>query len=573
MTCPIKVFKKKIEEFFFSKCFTCKYAHERIHDMSTDLFEKWLDDNGLARKQHQVDGVEFCVENETLHGRGGLIADEMGLGKTYVMLGTMVQNPLPKTLIVLPLALLEQWDKIVKKYLNDLNTFVYHSSNTHDYKSALPMEHDTIHFQDLNPKKKGSKAHALYESYKKAHTFGEAKLMGMRICDFHNDKKHGYLHMETDTVITAVKKLDKAQVVITTYGKTMSSGVKLLYKYQWDRIIFDEAHHLRNMKTTRFTGSNKLSGKIRWLITGTPIQNRLADFYSLCQQMGMKKEYYTDLRNLNSIVKNYIIKRTKKNAGIQLPPINIVPVETTWDNSNEENLSEQIHSLLPFTNVRKDISNSVSHLSGNGYMLPCLIRARQVCIYPKLLKRVVEKHVENGALETDPDFMDAVECNSKIDLVVKTIVERKNNTRNKIVFCHYRNEIDIISDKLIHHGIRVCTFDGRTSHSQRGVVLGKPCDVLILQIQTGCEGLNLQQFKEIYFVSPHWNPAVEDQAIARCHRIGQDDCVDVFRFTMKNFGSTTANIENYINDVQLSKREIADDFSDKCEKATIAPSQ
>ena len=58
-------------------------------------------------------------------------------------------------------------------------------------------------------------------------------------------------------------------------------------------------------------------------------------------------------------------------------------------------------------------------------------------------------------------------------------------------------------------------------------------DVIILQIQTGCEGLNLQHFQEIYFVSPHWNPAVEAQAVARCHRIGQEAEVDVFRFTME----------------------------------------
>ena len=60
-------------------------------------------------------------------------------------------------------------------------------------------------------------------------------------------------------------------------------------------------------------------------------------------------------------------------------------------------------------------------------------------------------------------------------------------------------------------------------------------DVLILQIQTCCEGLNLQQFSEVYFVSPDWNPSIEDQAIARCHRFGQTEPVIVFRFTMASF--------------------------------------
>jgi hypothetical protein len=77
-------------------------------------------------------------------------------------------------------------------------------------------------------------------------------------------------------------------------------------------------------------------------------------------------------------------------------------------------------------------------------------------------------------------------------------------------------------------------LDGRTSESERRVILAPDAgvDVLILQIQTCCEGLNLQQFSEVYFVSPDWNPAVEDQAIARCHRFGQTEPVSVFRFVM-----------------------------------------
>jgi hypothetical protein len=77
-------------------------------------------------------------------------------------------------------------------------------------------------------------------------------------------------------------------------------------------------------------------------------------------------------------------------------------------------------------------------------------------------------------------------------------------------------------------------LDGRTNESERRVILAPDAaiNVLILQIQTCCEGLNLQQFSEVYFVSPDWNPAVEDQAIARCHRFGQTEPVSVFRFVM-----------------------------------------
>ena len=166
-------------------------------------------------------------------------------------------------------------------------------------------------------------------------------------------------------------------------------------------------------------------------------------------------------------------------------------------------------------------------------------------------------------MEDDPEFLEAIESSSKIDQVVKTISDRKDNGRGKLIFCHFRGEIDILESRLSKLGLDVKTFDGRTSHNQRNEILDNVCDVLILQIQTGCEGLNLQQFKEVYFVSPHWNPAIEDQAVARCHRIGQDAAVDVFRFTMKNFGSSTVNIEAHSTNLQETKREIVETFNDK----------
>ena len=111
---------------------------------------------------------------------------------------------------------------------------------------------------------------------------------------------------------------------------------------------------------------------------------------------------------------------------------------------------------------------------------------------------------------------------------------------------------------------KIATFDGRTSHGKRSEILTSKNDVLILQIQTGCEGLNLQEFfSEVYFVSPHWNPAVEDQAIARCHRIGQQVDVEVFKFEMDGFGLNcdtlldSATLDKYVNCVQNVKRDIA----------------
>jgi SNF2 family DNA or RNA helicase len=135
-------------------------------------------------------------------------------------------------------------------------------------------------------------------------------------------------------------------------------------------------------------------------------------------------------------------------------------------------------------------------------------------------------------------------------------LERKDNGKGKIVFCNFIDEIDTIAARLRDGGIeKVVLYDGRTTGFDKA-------DVIVLQIQTGCEGLNLQEFfSEVYFVSPHWNPAIEDQAIARCHRIGQKVDVDVFKFEMDGFGIEkdidSVTLDKYVNCVQTVKRDIA----------------
>ena len=118
-------------------------------------------------------------------------------------------------------------------------------------------------------------------------------------------------------------------------------------------------------------------------------------------------------------------------------------------------------------------------------------------------------------------------------------------------------EIDKMVTRLNRMGLRTEKFDGRTSQAYREEILTSgEIDALVLQIKTGCEGLNLQHFSEVYFVSPHWNPAVEDQAVARCHRIGQESEVDVFSFKMESFDgdNMTRTMDKYVRDIQFVKR-------------------
>ena len=474
------------------------------------LFDKYLDRGSLTHQKYQKDGVRWILTNELREDpvcgvRGGFIADEMGLGKTIMMIGTMLGNFVERTLIIVPPVLIDQWYVQI------------------------------------------------------ARTTGHKSLI------FHgNNKKH-----------ISKQDLESAKIVISTYGaitmtETMMKKKFLppLHKVSWSRIIFDEAHHLRNDDTTRYTGARLLRANIRWLVSGTPVQNRKEDFYNLCAMIRLPKSFYTKSENLILLARSFILKRTKKQVGIILPDVVQQKKVVEWKNQKEKELSEEIHSALEFSLVNPEKGKELSiSMQGSG-TLALLLRARQSCIYPRLITKKLEYWIKQGILKDYASYKDAFNCSSKLDYAIAKIIERKGNGCGKLIFCHFREEIDEIALRLKAGGLdSVVTFDGRTNDKKRADILSLGHEALILQIQTGCEGLNLQEhYSEIYFISPHWNPAVEDQAIARCHRIGQTKIVHVERFVMAEFDSnnigdaaefSTINVEKYVGTVQDIKRHIA----------------
>ena len=509
--------------------------------MIASKFRKFLEKGNLSFQPHQLDGVEWCLKREldatnteaTLAPiRGGILADEMGLGKTIMMLGTImlskssnkqvqakqvqakqVQEQEQPTLIVLPPALLMQWKRAISEITPELSCLVYHSG--HDKDIDLKIARD----------------------------------------------------------------LEQYDIVLTTYGHVVVRTISILSNVKWHRIIFDEAHHLRHRKSQRAQMSHptKLNSDIRWLITGTPIQNGMWDFYSLCEQLSIPSKIYKKKDNFEEIKGTYILKRTKKEVNINIPPKEERMIQVKWGDKEEQNISEQIHSLIPgITNTyHRDVYPEISKIT-DGCRLAALIRARQMCVYPELLSGLLTDNMivtYPTDIERVEKMLKATKETSKINAIVKHISE--TDMRKKLIFCHFKKEIDRIQEKIEEEcpELIVEVLDGRTTHDMRNDIIENPdIDILILQIQTGCEGLNLQHYSDIYFVSPHWNPSVEDQAVARAHRLGQTKSVNVYRFVMedpstreldtreldteKEASIPSINIETYCLNVQSKKREI-----------------
>ena len=519
--------------------------HEKEIGKAVSYFHDFLTAANLEKKEYQTEGIGFCLRNEisTHHhsskARGGIVADEMGLGKTIMMIGLIIANFKSRTLVVLPVALVKQWEQQILKNA-------------------------------------GHKALIYYGTEKR------------KITD---------------------EALAKAPVVITTYGHMIRRDISVstathpqphthtrtpknrLYGLAWDRVIFDEAHHLRSKNTQIFRSVATLKANIRWFVTGTPIQNSIHDFYSLCALLGLDASYYTEKHNLREIVASFVLKRTKKSVGLTLPPLTVHTITVEWENNSEMLLSQSLHSgiacLMPAPVADEGAAAPTTPPAlpdidrdavprwfpePSEAKIGRMIQAKQSCIYPRLACR--------RSVPQMPPIEDSTYC-SKISKVVETIVASKDNGKRKIVFCHFRGEIDYIQERIIAESpeLNVRFLDGRTKESERRIILAPDAnvDVLILQIQTCCEGLNLQQFSEVYFVSPDWNPSVEDQAIARCHRFGQKEPVVVYRFIMESFklyvdahAHADANVDNmrcidfdtieaYTANVQNKKRIFADE--------------
>jgi SNF2 family DNA or RNA helicase len=508
----------------------CAWSCKRLADLDSvtekglQAYKSWLPSVGLDEKEHQLQGVKWCLYHELVQEpnagvRGGIIADEMGLGKTILMIACIRHNFKARTLIVLPPALLTQWVAVFQRFLGH-TPFVYRGS--------------------------------------------EAKKI-------------------------TVDQLLKKPIVITTYGmitprtnkRTMDLTYSKLHQIQWSRVIYDEAHHARNSKTKVHLGACSLKADISWMVTGTPINNRLADLSALCKVIGLQVS--SNKKKIKKLMDIYLLRRTKDQVGIALPPVRTHDIEVNWDSPEERDMAADIHTALNFTDVNKEnVHEIIAWMS--KHPLAAMTRARQACIYPQLLHEAVIKMKSRGILPQEVE-LEEISTSSKMQSVTKQIVANKFSGKRKLIFSHFRGEIDELKKRIVATGMTVQTIDGRTktqnkkqrvtpivSESQfRSVckswnncpsdVFGvidsfMAPDVMIVQIQTACEGLNMQHFQEIYFTSPHWNPAVEDQAVARAHRIGQEKSVDVYRFVMEGFGRNSISFEQYCCKIQDFKREV-----------------
>ena len=347
-----------------------------------------------------------------------------------------------------------------------------------------------------------------------------AKFTGgtMRVEIAHNSDPNGLLI-----------ELMRTQVYITSYG-TVARNMRVFgdASITWGRIILDEAHMIRNSRNKTTVALMSLKAHNRWCISGTPIQNGAKDMVTLLEFIGFPRKIAK--KRMKEIVAQRMLLRTKKSTGIELPAIKREVVDIKMSPS-EFRVYDFVDEHIDFELVRQ-------------------LKKRQATI----LKRMVSEFYSGEFDDVEPEEWHEINIdNFRLD---KTL-EIAHKVGNGVIFADFRAEIDYIKKKLESRGKKVAVIHGGVPIVQRKEVLDNQAnyDFVIIQIYAGGTGLNLQRFNNVIINSPHWNPFIEEQAIARVHRIGQQREVKIFHLVEKE------TIDADIVSVQDVKKQVWEDVS------------
>jgi SNF2 family DNA or RNA helicase len=339
----------------------------------------------------------------------------------------------------------------------------------------------------------------------------------------------------------------EADVTLTTWALLRIDADKLS-KISWDTLVLDEAQAIKNPDSQVARAAFRMQADFRVALTGTPVENRLEELWSQFQVLnrgllGARKDF--DARyarpigtgdpdaaaRLRERIRPFVLRRLKRDVATELPPRTDVVLRAELSES-ERAVYDAVRAA-----TRKDVVEKLSHGTGVLQALEALLRLRQAACHPSL---VPGQEAESSA---------------KVNLLTDRLEQVVAEGHKALVFSQWTSLLDLIEPQLAAADIGFSRLDGST-RDREGVVNGFQREsgppVLLLSLRAGGVGLNLTQADHVFIVDPWWNPAAEDQAADRAHRIGQDRPVMVYRLVAAN------TVEDGILALQERKRGLAE---------------
>ena len=344
-----------------------------------------------------------------------------------------------------------------------------------------------------------------------------------------------------------VDEAAEGDVVLSTYGLLVTEQ-ELLASRTWTTIVLDEAHTIKNRDTQTSQGAMQLKGNFRLLLTGTPLQNHLSEIWNLFHfaNPGLLGSYqqFTDRfiipverdhdterqRLLSRLLSPFLLRRTKDEVLNELPEKTEITLRVE--------LSPEEQAL--YDNLRQQAIVNIEESGQKGAILALaeITRLRQAACNPRLINSKL-----NIASSKAQAFLDLVE-------------QLRNSGHRTLVFSQFTSHLALIREELHYLDIPYLYLDGSTPTQERNRLVREfqtgDMPLFLISLKAGGLGLNLTAADFVIHLDPWWNPAIEDQASDRAHRIGQERPVTVYRLI------AAGTIEEKIIRLHQNKRSMAD---------------
>lgn len=419
---------------------------------------------------------------------GGCLADDMGLGKTIQTLALLqhqkeiliADHAVRTSLLILPTSLIYNWQNEATKFAPDLKIYLHTGNN--------------------------------------------------RLKD--------------------PQLLSPYDLVITTYGITRIDE-EFLSQFYFNYIILDESQNIKNPTSKSFKAIKSLKSQHKLALSGTPVENSVSDLWTqmhftnpglLGSYTYFQKEFVQPIekkkdeekaKRLQTIVKPFILRRTKDQVATELPPkteqVLYCEMSEKQHELYEKVKSEYRNAILDNQLAGKAKSNQIALLQG-------LIKLRQLANHPKM---VDQEYTGNSG---------------KFDTVIETLEKVLQNGNKVLIFSQFVKQLNIFRSYFDKKSINYAYLDGSTKNRDEAVSQfreDKDTKLFLISIKAGGVGLNLIEADYVFILDPWWNPAVEQQAVDRSHRIGQTKNVFIYKFISKD------TVEEKILAMQNRKRSIA----------------
>ncbi|TCD27969.1 DEAD/DEAH box helicase [Pedobacter psychrodurus] len=339
-------------------------------------------------------------------------------------------------------------------------------------------------------------------------------------------------------------------IIITTYGVTRVD-VDELKNFYFNYIILDESQNIKNPASKSFKAVRSLKSKHKLILSGTPVENSVSDlwsqltflnpgllgtqafFYEEYVQAIEKKKDEEKARKLQSIIKPFVLRRTKEQVAAELPP---KTEQVIYCDMSEDQAAYYEKTKSAYRNDLLQSMDDGTFAQKQVQLLQGLTALRQLANHPVMI---------DGAYVSD---------SGKFENVIHTLDNVLKGGHKVLVFSQFVKHLDIFKKHFEAENIPFAYLDGSTRN--RGEIVSEfqqntELKVFLISIKAGGVGLNLTQADYVFILDPWWNPAVEQQAIDRTHRIGQDKKVFIYKFIAKD------TVEEKILALQNRKKSLA----------------